>query len=88
MDDYADLLEKDSLKGKRKLQVNDIKDELRYPWLDLRVPMNPMPTNDEMFQYITGETDYSLYIGMKIGGKFSVYVMLLFFSSVKFIFTF
>ena len=34
--DYAEDLER-SNKGKRRLQLEHIKDELRYPWLDLRV---------------------------------------------------
>lgn len=63
--DYCDDLEKQG-KGKRRLQIENIKDELRYPWLDLRKPISP-PNPLEMFKIITGESDSSLYIGLKVG---------------------
>ena len=43
-----------------------IKEEIRYPCLDLRQSTRT-PTNEEMFKIITGETDNSLYIGQKVG---------------------
>jgi transcription elongation factor SPT6 len=53
-------------KGKRKLQLEHIKEELRYPWLDLRKTLIS-PNDDEMFSIITGENDYTLYVGLKVG---------------------
>lgn len=64
--DYAEGLEK-SGKGKRKLQLEAIKDELRYPWLDLRKFIPKTLDVNEMFTIITGESDYSLHIGLKLG---------------------
>ena len=40
-------------RGKRKLQLEHIKEELRYPWLDLRKSICP-PSENEMFTIITG----------------------------------
>ena len=52
--------------GRRAKQIAQIKEELRYPWLDLRKPLQP-PSVAEMFAILTGESDYSLHVGMKIG---------------------
>jgi hypothetical protein len=41
------------LRGKRRLQLEHIKEELRYPWLDLRKSIGP-PSESEMFTTITG----------------------------------
>lgn len=41
------------LRGKRKLQLEHIKEELRYPWLDLRKSIGP-PSESDMFTTITG----------------------------------
>ncbi len=66
LDDYAVELE-ESGQGKRRLLFEQIKDELRFPWLDLRLPLAAV-TPSEMFFLLTGETDQSLYVGMKVGG--------------------
>ena len=39
--------------GKRRLQLEHMKDELRYPYLDLRVP-NVKLTEKDLFSIITG----------------------------------
>jgi transcription elongation factor SPT6 len=65
LDEYAADLERQG-HGKRLLQLQDIKEELRYPYLDLRRPMEP-PDEREMFTIITGETDHTLYVGLKTG---------------------
>jgi transcription elongation factor SPT6 len=59
--DLSDLQEKE-------LWANapQIKEEIRYPCLDLRQSCRT-PSNEEMFKIITGETDHSLYIGQKVG---------------------
>ena len=53
-------------KGKRLLQFEDIKNELRYPWLDRRVPMPDCPDEYDMFTLMTGETDQTIYVGMRL----------------------
>lgn len=40
-------------RGKRRLQLEHIKEELRYPWVDLRKSIGP-PSESEMFTTITG----------------------------------
>ena len=40
-------------RGKRRLQLEHIKEELRYPWLDLRKSIGP-PSESDMFTTITG----------------------------------
>lgn len=66
LDSYAKELEKNPLIGKRRLQLEHIKDELRFPWLDLRSPLKGI-TAAELFTILTGESDYSLYVGLKVG---------------------
>lgn len=66
LDDYAAELE-ESGQGKRRLLFEQIKEELRFPCLDLRLPLVPLTPN-EMFFLLTGETDQSLYVGLKVGG--------------------
>lgn len=66
LDDYAVELE-ESGQGKRRLLFEQIKEELRFPYLDLRLPLAPVSSND-MFFLLTGETDQSLYVGLKVGG--------------------
>lgn len=66
LDDYAVELE-ESGQGKRRLLFEQIKEELRFPCLDLRLPLAPVSAED-MFFLLTGETDQSLYVGMKVGG--------------------
>lgn len=53
-------------KGKRRIQFEHIKEELRYPWLDLRKPMQSVSTS-ELFDLLYGESQYSLYVGLKTG---------------------
>lgn len=65
LDDFAEEQAKQN-KGKRRLQLEQIKDELRFPWLDLRTPIGP-PSQQEIFSIITGESDASLHIGLQIG---------------------
>jgi transcription elongation factor SPT6 len=65
LDDYAQDLETNG-KGKRRLMLEDIKEEIRYPFLDLR-PSLPTPTEYELFKIITAESDSSLYVGLKLG---------------------
>jgi transcription elongation factor SPT6 len=52
--------------GRHRLQFEDIKEELRFPWLDQRQPIDG-PSQSEMFTILTGETPNSLHVGMKIG---------------------
>lgn len=52
--------------GKRKIQFDQIKEELRFPWLDLRKSIETLSPN-EMFYIVTGESDTSLYVGLHIG---------------------
>lgn len=66
LDDYAAELE-DSGQGKRRLLLEQIKDELRFPCLDLRLPLAPW-TPAEMFTLLTNQTDQSVYVGLKVGG--------------------
>lgn len=66
LDDYAVELEESGL-GKRRLLFEQIKEELRFPCLDLRLPLAPLSPND-MFFLLTGETDQSLYVGLRVGG--------------------
>ena len=59
----ADLEEKGE--GKHKLQFDAIKEEIRFPWLDLRKPLEA-PSVHEMFTILTGENDASLHVGLKM----------------------
>ena len=65
LEDYAEELEAAN-KGKRLKQFEAIKQELRFPWYDNRRPLAE-PSTKELFTLITGETDQSLYVGMKVG---------------------
>ena len=51
--------------GKRAKQVEQIKEELRFPWLDLRLPLTP-PTPFEVFRLVTKCDDYVLYVGLQV----------------------
>jgi Mg2+-importing ATPase len=42
-------------KGKRRLQLEQIKDEIRFPWLDLRDPLRSLDTASH-FATLTGES--------------------------------
>eukprot|EP01034_Spumella_vulgaris_P023707 gene23707-29953_t len=65
LDDYSVDLENQG-RGKRRLQLDHIKDELRFPWLDLRASIQAISTDDS-FAILTGESDSSLYVGLKLG---------------------
>jgi transcription elongation factor SPT6 len=65
LDDYAVDLENQG-RGRRRLQLDHIKDELRFPWLDLRQSVQQISA-EESFAILTGESDTSLYVGLKLG---------------------
>lgn len=65
LEDYAAELERAN-KGKRLKQFDAIKQELRFPWYDDRKPLGE-PTAQELFTLITGETDQTLHVGMRVG---------------------
>lgn len=65
LEGYASICEKLN-KGKRHLQFLQIKEEIRFPWYDSRKPTGAMPSPEELFSIITGEDDYSLYVGMLV----------------------
>lgn len=67
LEDFSSDLEKAG-KGRRFKQFEDIQQELRFPWYDRRKPLTE-PSMKELFTLITGETDQSLYAGMKVGCK-------------------
>lgn len=64
--EYANDLENVYRLGKRRVQLEQIKDGLRFPWLDLRKPLQQI-TNEQMFEILTGETNQSLYVSLKMG---------------------
>ena len=64
LDGFAEQCESAG-KGKRNLQFNQIKEELRFPFMDMRKPLTE-PTREEMFNILTGENDYTLHIGMPV----------------------
>ena len=63
--EYCDQLEAKG-EGKHALQFDQIKEELRYPWIDMRKRLQE-PSSDEMFTIITGESDTSCHVGLKLG---------------------
>lgn len=65
LDEYVHELEVRG-KGKRRIQFEHIKEELRYPWLDLRKPLEVV-SQPELFDLIYGESQHSLYVGLKVG---------------------
>lgn len=65
LDEYVQELENRG-KGKRRIQFEQIKEELRYPWLDLRKPQQSLSAA-ELFDIIYGESSYSLFVGLKTG---------------------
>jgi transcription elongation factor SPT6 len=65
LDEYAGDLVAQGM-GRRRLQMEHIKDELRYPWLDLR-PSCRSISAAELFSLLTNESDYSLFVGLKVG---------------------
>jgi hypothetical protein len=54
--------------GKRLRQFEGIVQEIRFPWLDTRPPLKEIESN-QLFSYITGESDYSLFPGLRVGCK-------------------
>ena len=65
IEDYAALLEGQNL-GKRCQQLEKIKSEIRFPWLDMRRPMKEID-DKELFALISGESDHTLFAGLKVG---------------------
>ena len=65
LEEYAAELEATS-GGKHFKQLIQIKNELRYPYLDRRRPLPRRPTDAELFTITTGETDQTLYVGLKV----------------------
>ena len=65
LDDYIAELQ-DPQEKELWAAAPQIKEELRYPCLDLRESIQS-PSKEEMFKIITGESDYSLHIGQKVG---------------------
>lgn len=51
--------------GKRGKQCELIKEELRYPWLDIRKPL-VQPTPYEVFRLVTKANDYVLHVGLHV----------------------
>jgi transcription elongation factor SPT6 len=65
--DYAEELEVGE-KGKRLLELEMIKDELRYPWLDLR-RFNNGYSQDDFKNYVKRESLISTHLGQKVPVK-------------------
>jgi len=66
LDDYVKELEEGG-HGKRKLSIEQIKEELRFPSLDMRIPVRSF-TPIDMFPILTGESNHSLYVGLTLSG--------------------
>lgn len=64
LSEYVMDLENKGL-GKRARQCEQIKEELRYPWLDLRRPLL-QPSPYEAFRLVTKANDYVLYVGLQV----------------------
>lgn len=65
LDQYAIELELAG-KGKRRAELEMIKDELRYPWLDIRSSISSL-NHAEIVQQTIGDGMEHLYIGMRVG---------------------
>lgn len=68
IENYAEEVLKSGY-GRRHQQFNDIKEELRYPWLDIMRMHSPLrpPNADLLFELSTGGEKYeNLYVGMKV----------------------
>jgi transcription elongation factor SPT6 len=65
LDTYAVEVESAG-RGKRFRQFEDIKEELRYPWLDRRAPLPACPDESELFSLLTGENDQTVHVGMRL----------------------
>eukprot|EP00903_Cladosiphon_okamuranus_P017486 g16106.t1 len=61
---YADELQRQG-EGKRAQQLDSIVEEIRYPYRDRRMPYTP-PDDDELFEWLTGETDATLREGVLV----------------------
>ncbi len=67
LNDFNESLKSEN-HGNRLLQMESVKEELRFPWLDLRWPFKEI-SSEQLFQIVSGETDETLYIGRKLGYK-------------------
>lgn len=65
LEQYAGLLQGQGV-GPRVKQLGQIKEEFRFPWLDMRKPMAAL-TDIDLFPIITGESNQTLYVGLKVG---------------------
>lgn len=70
LESYAQAVEKTGL-GKRLHQFYQIKDEIRFPWLDVRRLVTPLTdlSSDAMFSLRTGEEFANLHVGMRVTCK-------------------
>lgn len=53
--------------GKRRLTMELIKNELRYPFVDLRTPLASIFHTPRYFDLINGVNDSTLFVGLQIG---------------------
>ncbi|CAM9940185.1 unnamed protein product, partial [Discosporangium mesarthrocarpum] len=65
LDFFAKELDERQGQGQRAKQLEGIKEEIRFPYRDRRVPYAG-PTPDELFEWLTGETDATLREGMLV----------------------
>ncbi|CAM9760476.1 unnamed protein product, partial [Choristocarpus tenellus] len=59
LDFFAKELDQRQGQGQRAKQLESIKEEIRFPYRDWRKPYSG-PTPDELFEWLTGETDATL----------------------------
>ncbi len=62
LEEFASDMERQGL-GMRRLQLEAIKNEIRFPYRELRHPFQT-PTPDQLFEWIIGETDMTLRPGV------------------------
>ncbi len=62
LEEFASDMERQGL-GMRQLQLEAIKNEIRFPYRELRRPFES-PTSDQLFEWIIGETDMTLRLGV------------------------
>ncbi len=62
LEEFASDMERQGL-GMRQLQLEAIKNEVRFPYRELRRPFQG-PTSDQLFEWIIGETDVTLRPGV------------------------
>jgi transcription elongation factor SPT6 len=65
LSEYAEELEANG-KGRRKMELSLIKDELRYPWLDLR-KYNYGYSQEEYRNFVKRDNFSSIHLGQKLG---------------------